>query len=44
LTGLNEAFIINEAKRKELIEKDPKSEEIIKPILRGKDIKRYGYD
>src|SRR5690606_6343601 len=23
---------------------DPKSEEIIRPILRGRDIKRYGYD
>lgn len=44
LTGYNNAFIIDEAKRAELIEKDPKSEEIIKPILRGRDIKRYGYD
>ena len=43
-TGCNEAFIINEAKRAELIKKDPKSAEIIRPILRGKDIKRYGYD
>ena len=43
-TGGNEAFIINEAKRAELIRKDPKSAEIIRPILRGKDIKRYGYD
>ncbi|MCZ8168621.1 TaqI-like C-terminal specificity domain-containing protein [Flavobacterium sp.] len=43
-TGYNEAFIIDGAKRKELIEQDPKSEEIIRPILRGRDIKRYGYD
>jgi hypothetical protein len=43
-TGFNEAFIIDGAKRKELIEQDPKSEEIIRPILRGRDIKRYGYD
>jgi len=43
-TGYNEAFIISGEKRKELIEKDPKSDEIIRPILRGKDIKRYGYD
>ena len=42
-TGLNEAFIINTAKRDELINQDPKSAEIIKPILRGRDIKRYGY-
>ncbi|MGK6352233.1 type IIG restriction enzyme/methyltransferase [Parapedobacter sp. DT-150] len=43
-TGYNEAFIIDGAKRKELIEQDPKSDEIIRPILRGRDIKRYGYD
>ena len=43
-TGCNEAFIINEAKRAELIAKDQKSAEIIKPILRGRDIKRYGYE
>ncbi|MEL1245690.1 Eco57I restriction-modification methylase domain-containing protein [Flavobacterium sp. DGU11] len=40
-TGFNEAFIINSAKRDELIGKCPKSEEIIRPILRGRDIKRY---
>ncbi len=44
LTGYNEAFIINGEKKNELIEKDPKSAEIIKPILRGRDIKRYNYD
>ena len=44
LTGYNEAFIISGEKRKELIEQDPKSDEIIRPILRGRDIKRYGYD
>jgi hypothetical protein len=43
-TGFNEAFIIDGAKRKELIEQDPKSEEIIRPILRGRDIKKYGYE
>ena len=43
-TGFNEAFIIDGAKRKELIAQDPKSEELIRPILRGRDIKRYGYD
>lgn len=44
LTGYNEAFIIDGATKDELIRKDPKSEEIIKPLLRGRDIKRYGYD
>jgi len=43
-TGFNEAFIIDDTKRKELIEQDPKSAEIIRPILRGRDIKRYSYD
>ena len=44
LTGFNDAFIINGEKRAELIAQDPKSEEIIRPILRGRDIKRYGYE
>jgi hypothetical protein len=43
LTGYNEAFIIDEKKRHELISEDPKSAEIIRPILRGRDIKRYSY-
>ncbi|KAA6318518.1 Type IIS restriction enzyme Eco57I, partial [termite gut metagenome] len=43
-TGFNDAFIISGEKRKELIRQDLKSEEIIRPILRGRDIKRYGYD
>lgn len=42
-TGFNEAFIIDGDKRKKLIDIDPKSEEIIRPILRGRDIKKYGY-
>ena len=40
-TGCNEAFFIDEAKREELVAQDPKSAEIIKPLLRGRDIKRY---
>ena len=43
-TGFNEAFIIDGSKRKELIDEDPKSEEIIRPLLRGRDIKRYSYE
>jgi len=43
-TGYNKAFIIDKAKRQELIEKDPKSEEIIKPYLTGKEIKRYSIE
>ena len=40
-TGLNEAFIISGEKKAELIAQDPKSAEIIQPILRGRDVKRY---
>ena len=43
-TGFNEAFIIDGAKKDELIKKDAKSAEIIKPLLRGRDIKKYDYD
>lgn len=41
LTGYNEAFIIPKEKRDELIEQDAKAEEIIKPILKGREIERY---
>ena len=41
VTGCNEAFIIDEAKRGELIAQDPKSSEIIKPLLRGRDVQYY---
>lgn len=44
VTGFNEAFIISREKKDDLISKDPKSAEIIRPILRGRDIKRYGYE
>ncbi len=42
-TGLNNAFIISSQKKEELIQADPKSAELIRPILRGKDIQRYGF-
>jgi hypothetical protein len=41
LTGLNEAFVINDATRQDLINADSSSAEIIKPFLIGRDIKRY---
>ncbi len=44
LTGLNEAFIIDTEIRDRLVAEDPKSERILKPILQGRDIKRYGYE
>ena len=50
LTGYNEAFIIDKVKKEEILancktEKErQKTAEIIRPILRGRDIKRYGYE
>ncbi|PJF27001.1 MAG: hypothetical protein CUN52_15110, partial [Phototrophicales bacterium] len=40
-TGYNEAFVIDEATRNKLIAQDPRSAEVIKPFLTGRDIKRY---
>ncbi len=40
-TGLNEAFLIDEIKRNKLIKLDSKSSDIIKPILRGREIEKY---
>ena len=40
-TGYNAAFIIDNATKEELITEDPSSAEIIKPVLRGRDIQRY---
>ena len=50
LTGCNEAFIISTEKRDEILanceteEERTRTSELIRPILRGRDIKRYGYD
>ncbi len=41
LTGFNKAFIIDNKTKDILCKSDPKSCEIIKPILRGRDIKAY---
>ncbi len=41
LTGFNEAFLIDETTKNSLVKADPKSAEIIKPYLRGQDIKRW---
>ncbi len=40
-TGFNEAFIIDTPTKERLCLEDVKSSEIIKPVLRGRDIKRY---
>ncbi|RKU32958.1 hypothetical protein C6495_09990 [Candidatus Poribacteria bacterium] len=41
VTGYNTAFLIDNQTKEGLVSADPKSAEIIKPILRGKDIGRY---
>ena len=43
-TGFNEAFIIDTATKDKLIADSPKAAEIIRPILLGKDIKRYSFE
>ena len=40
-TGYNTAFIIDDATRQALVAADENSDEIIKPILRGRDIQRF---
>ena len=50
LTGYNEAFIISTEKRDEILancqteDERARTAELIRPILRGRDIKRYGYN
>ena len=50
LTGCNEAFIVTTEKRNEILancqteEERERTKELIRPILRGRDIKRYGYN
>ena len=41
LTGRNEAFVIDRATRDRLVAEDPKSAEVLKPWLEGKDLKRW---
>ena len=49
-TGYNDAFIISTQKRDEILaacqteDERQRTEAVIRPILRGKDIKRYSYD
>jgi type I restriction-modification system DNA methylase subunit len=40
-TGFNEAFLIDNATKNKLIQAEPKCAEIIKPYVRGQDIKRW---
>ena len=44
LTGYNQAFIIDDGIKEQLIKEDPRSVELIRPILRGRDIQRFAYN
>jgi type II restriction/modification system DNA methylase subunit YeeA len=44
LTGFNAAFIINEETKNKLIAENSNSTEIMQPILRGRDLKKYSYE
>jgi adenine-specific DNA-methyltransferase len=41
VSGLNDAFVINQATHDQLIAEDPHSSEVLKPFLRGRDVGRY---
>ncbi len=43
-TGRNQAFLIEETTKSKLLQDEPKATEIIKPYLRGQDIKRWNYE
>lgn len=40
-TGLNDAFVIDQATRDRLVKEDPKAAAIIKPFLEGKDLQKW---
>lgn len=44
LTGFNEAFVVDRETRDRLIAEHPSSAEILKPFLRGRDVKRWSVD
>jgi adenine-specific DNA-methyltransferase len=44
VTGLNEAFVVDRETRDRLIAADASSEEVLKPFLRGRDVKRWTVD
>ncbi|MBK8751246.1 MAG: Eco57I restriction-modification methylase domain-containing protein [Candidatus Competibacteraceae bacterium] len=43
-TGLNDAFVVDRATRDRLIAEHPSSAEVLKPFLRGRDVKRWRVD
>ncbi|HYX06078.1 MAG TPA: Eco57I restriction-modification methylase domain-containing protein, partial [Bacteroidales bacterium] len=43
-TGFNDAYIIDKEIKEKLIEEDAKSADLIKPLLRGRDIHKYYFE
>jgi hypothetical protein len=41
VTGLNEAFVVDQATHEQLVTQDKKSAKLLKPFLRGENIKRW---
>ncbi len=43
-TGLNEAFVIDRKTRDQLVREDPNSTEIVKPLIKGNEIRKWHFD
>jgi hypothetical protein len=43
-TGLNRAFVIDQVTQDQLVQEDPRSAEVIKPWIRGRNVKRWQID
>ena len=41
VTGLTEAFLVNDEEKTQMVMKDPKSLELLKPVLRGRTVKKW---
>ena len=44
LTGYNKAFIVDKNIKKQIVKDEPSASNLLKPLLRGKDIKQYTYE
>jgi len=44
VSGLTEAFVIDDDKRAAILKRNPRAGEIIKPFLNGRDVRRYHID
>lgn len=44
VSGLTEAFVIDEQKRAAILKRNTKAEDIIKPFINGRDVRRYNIE